>query len=180
MKHRHGTQTLSWRSAKQKHRAKIFHRFKLENKASSRSATPDHSGCKFVDLGPLGILWASSTLRPFNNPGPKGLTRKHALPAHVSGMQSCNLSNKNLLAISRSAGNFLAAASLQHNLVWDPAHKRVRDVDDFPETSCLSLSIESSQFGYEKLNRKLWPSPGPGEASFHFSGPMHFPPSASQ
>ena len=42
-------------------------------------STPDHSGCKFVHLGPPGILWASSALRLFSNAGPKGLTRKHAL-----------------------------------------------------------------------------------------------------
>ena len=57
-------------------------------------STPDHSGCKFVHLGPPGILWASSALRLFSNPGPKGLTRKHALPPHISGRQSCNLSKK--------------------------------------------------------------------------------------
>ena len=38
--HGHGTQALYWRCAKQKDRAKIFHCFKLENKASSRSAPP--------------------------------------------------------------------------------------------------------------------------------------------
>ena len=57
-------------------------------------STPDHSGCKFVRLGPPGILRASSALRLFSNPGPKGLTRKHALPPHISGRQGCNLSRK--------------------------------------------------------------------------------------
>ena len=59
-----------------------------------KASTPDHSGCKFVHLGPPGILWASLALRLFSNPGPKGLTRKHALPPHISGGQSCNLSKK--------------------------------------------------------------------------------------
>ena len=41
--HGHGSQSLYWRCAKQKDRAKIFHCFKLENKASSRSAPPTTS-----------------------------------------------------------------------------------------------------------------------------------------
>ena len=40
MTHGHGAQALYWRCAKQKDCAKIFHCFKLENKASSRSAPP--------------------------------------------------------------------------------------------------------------------------------------------
>ena len=51
-------------------------------------STPDRSGCKFVHLGPRGILWASLALRLFSNPGPKGWTRKYALLPHISGRQS--------------------------------------------------------------------------------------------
>ena len=68
--------------------------FKLEKQGLVKASTPDHSGCKFVHLGPPGILWASSAQRLFSNLGPKGLTRKHALPPHISGRQSCNLSKK--------------------------------------------------------------------------------------
>ena len=44
---------------------------------------------------------------------------------------------KKNLAIIYNAGHFLAAASLQYNLVWDRAHIGVRDVEDFHETLCL-------------------------------------------
>ena len=71
-----------------------FPLLQVGKKGLIKVSTPDHSGCKFVHLGPPGILWASSALRLFSNPGPKGLTRKHALPPHISGRQSCNLSKK--------------------------------------------------------------------------------------
>ena len=70
-------------------------------------STPDHSGCKFVHLGPPGILWASSALPLFSNPGPKGLTRKHALPPYISGRQSCNLSKKTLTGDKSGCLKFL-------------------------------------------------------------------------
>ena len=50
--HGHGTQALYWRCAKQKDRAKIFHCFKLENKASSRSAPPTTSVASLYTLDP--------------------------------------------------------------------------------------------------------------------------------
>ena len=62
-----------------------FPLLQVGKKGLIKVSTPDHSGCKFVHLGPPGILWASSALRLFSNPGPKGLTRKHALPPHISG-----------------------------------------------------------------------------------------------
>ena len=50
--HGHSTQALYWRCAKQKDRAKIFHCFKLENKASSRSAPPTTSVASLYTLDP--------------------------------------------------------------------------------------------------------------------------------
>ena len=50
--HGHGTQSLYWRCAKQKDRAKIFHCFKLENKASSSSAPPTTSVASLYTLDP--------------------------------------------------------------------------------------------------------------------------------
>jgi len=91
--HGHGTQTLYYgRPAKKE----VLPRFSTVSSCKQQGlvnvSTPDHSGCKFVHLGPPGILWESSVLRLFSHPGPKGLTRKHALPRHVGGRQSCNLS----------------------------------------------------------------------------------------
>ena len=48
----HGTLTLYWRSANQKDRAKIFSCFKLENKASSRSAPPTIAVASLYSLDP--------------------------------------------------------------------------------------------------------------------------------
>ena len=110
--HGHGPQSLYWRCAKQKDRAKIFHCFKLENKASSRSAPPTTSVASLYTLDPQEFFWAPPALRMFNNPRPKSVTREHALPPDVSEGQSCNPSKKNQLAISENVGNFLAAASL--------------------------------------------------------------------
>ena len=62
-----------------------FPLFQVGKQRLVKVSTPDHSGCKFVHVGPPGILWASSALRLFSNPGPKGLTRKHAQPPHISG-----------------------------------------------------------------------------------------------
>ena len=50
--HGHGTQALYRRCAKQKDRAKIFHCFKLENKASSRSAPPTTAVASLYTLDP--------------------------------------------------------------------------------------------------------------------------------
>ena len=110
--HGHGPQSLYWRCAKQKDRAKIFHCFKLENKASSRAAPPTTSVASLYTLDPQEFFWAPPALRMFNNPRPKSVTREHALPPDVSEGQSCNPSKKNQLAINENVGNFLAAASL--------------------------------------------------------------------
>ena len=48
----HGTQTLYWRGAKQKDRTMIFHCFKLDNKASSRSTPPTASVASLYTLHP--------------------------------------------------------------------------------------------------------------------------------
>ena len=50
--HGHGTQALYWRCAKQKDCAKIFHCFKSENKASSRSAPPTTAVASLYTLDP--------------------------------------------------------------------------------------------------------------------------------
>ena len=50
--HGHGTQALYWRCAKQKDRAKNFYCFKLENKASSRSAPPTTAVASLYTLDP--------------------------------------------------------------------------------------------------------------------------------
>ena len=63
-------------------------------------STPDHSACKFVHLGPPGILWASSALRLFSNPGPKGLTKCDKIRQVLqpeSFVLGCNLPLPNVL-----------------------------------------------------------------------------------
>ena len=54
--HGHGTQALYWRCAAQKDCAKIFHCFKSENKASSRSAPPTTAVASLYTLDPEEFL----------------------------------------------------------------------------------------------------------------------------
>ena len=96
--HGHGTQTLHGRCAKQNDRAKIFHCFRLENKASSRSA-PRTTSVASLHTGVQRFFLGGPALRVFNNPMPKSVTRRHALPVEVTEGQSCNLCKKNTLAI---------------------------------------------------------------------------------
>ena len=80
----HGTQT---RCAKQRDSAKIFHCFKLGNKASSRFVPRPHGLQACTPWTPRSFLGA---------PGAAVVqTRKHAQLPDVNEGQSCNLSKKN-------------------------------------------------------------------------------------
>ena len=99
--------------------APTFSLFQVGKASVIKVSTPDHIGFK---LGPSRNFLASAALRLFSNPGRKGLTRKHAVLPQVSGRQSCKLSTEDQLAISQNAGIVLAAALLQYNFAWGPAH----------------------------------------------------------
>ena len=90
----HGTQALYWRCAKQKDCAKIFHCFKSENKASSSSAPPTTAVASLYTFDPQEFLGRPRRCGCSAIRGRRVWPRKHALPPHISGRQSCNLSKK--------------------------------------------------------------------------------------